>query len=343
MVRKPLIAAGALVLAMFSAALVHAEPRVELEICAEEGFPVADMRPWSDLMGELGLVNSRIRGAKGADSPAIQTLTSGGETVGYHVVGILTRDGVLRVPKASFRVADKGRLAAWIAKLKDGGEEGVTVKPAAFGLLPRQLVQVHEALRVPVEFSTKDKLPRDAARQIAGGLALKFITDAAGQRALAADEPILDELQGLSSGTALAAILRPLGLVLVPEKDGTGLRLRIADSAAVAESWPVGWPPKGNPHETLPELFKFLNVEIADTSLGEALPAIGSRVKAPLVIDYNALARLDVDLATKKVSIPKTNTFYGKILDRILFQAALKYEVRVDEADKPLIWISGTR
>jgi hypothetical protein len=70
---------------------------------------------------------------------------------------------------------------------------------------------------------------------------------------------------------------------------------------------------------------------------------VGKRVKAPIVIDYNALARLDVDLATKKVDLPKTNTFYARALDRVLSQANLKYEVRVDEADKPFLWISSIR
>ena len=327
---------------LFFASIAHAEPRVEIEVCTEEGFPITEVRAWSEMLGELGFANVRIRGAKGSDTAAIQTLGSG-TSVSYRVVGILTRDGLLRLPKGSFRVNDKARIGQWLSKLKDGGEEGVTTRPAAFGLLPRQLVEVHEALAVPVGFSTKDKKPQDVARQIAGGLSLKFISDTAGQRALAADDPVLDELQGISSGTALAAVLRPLGLVMFPEKNGTELRLRIADSRTAAESWPVGWPSKNNPRETLPELFKFLNVEIADTSLGEALPAIGGRVKAPLVIDYNALARLDIDLATKKVSIPQTNTFYGKILDRILFQANLKYEIRVDEADQPLLWISSSR
>ena len=93
----------------------------------------------------------------------------------------------------------------------------------------------------------------------------------------------------------------------------------------------------------MPELFKFLNVEITDFSLGETLTAIGGRVKVPMVIDYNALARLEVDLATTKVELPKSNTFYGKALDRILFQANLKYEVRTDEADRPFLWISGLK
>jgi hypothetical protein len=322
--------------------LALAEPRISIEVCTEERFDQTGARDWSEVLGELGISSVRIRGAKDGDSPEIRTLGSGVTTT-YQVVGMLTTDGRLHLPKGTFRLSDKAQLAQWLSKLKTGGVEGVTVKPVAFGLLPRELVSVHEALAVPVSASTKGKNPRDIAKQIADGLSLKFISDVASQRALAADEPIADELQGLSSGTSLAAILRPLGLVMFPEKSGAEIRLRIADSRSAAEHWPVGWPPKGNPHETLPELFKFLNVEINDTSLAETLPAISGRVKAPLVIDYNALARLDIDLATKKVDIPKTNTFYAKILDRVLFQANLKYEIRIDEAGKPLLWVSSVR
>jgi hypothetical protein len=311
-------------LTICASSLRAAEPRIEIEVCTEPGFPLTGARDWSEMLGELGLANVRIRGAKPADEPAIQSTGSGNSRT-YRLTGILTADGKLYLPKARFALSDKARLAQWIEKLQAGGEEAVTVKPAAFGLLPTQLVKVHAALAVPVKFSTAGKSPREAAKQIADGLSLSFISDTESQRALASDEPVADELQGLSAGTALAAILRPLGLVLVPEKNGQDLRLRIADSRSAKEHWPVGWPPEENPGQTLPELFKFLNVEIADTSLGETLKAIGGRVKAPIVIDYNALARLDVDLATKKVELPKSNTFYAKALDRVLFQASLKY------------------
>lgn len=322
--------------------VMAAEPRVELELCTEGGFPLTGAREWSALFGELGLSSVRIRQARGEDAPAIQA--SGAETSRtYRVTGILTADNRLKLVKGTFGLSDKDRIAQWIEKLKAGGDEAITTRPAAFGLLPRQLVEVHEALAVPIGFSTAGKKPRDVAKQIADGLSLKFISDAASQRALASQDPVADELQGLSSGTALAAVLRPLGLVMAPEKSGNEIRLRIADSRALSEQWPIGWPPKGNPRETIPALFKFLNVEIDDISLGEALTAIGGRVKAPLLIDYNSLARLDVDLATRKVSIPKTNTFYAKSLDRILFQAGLKYEIRVDEADKPFLWITAIR
>ena len=325
-----------------SASSDAAEPRIEIEVCTEPGFPLTGARDWNELLGELGAASVRIRGAGPGDEPAIHT--SGKEpSVTYRVTGILTADGKLILPRGRFTKSDKGRLAAWLEKLKAGGEEGVTAGPAAFGLLPSQLVKVHAALAVPVRFSTAGKPPRDVAKEIADGLSLKFVTDPASQRALGSQDPVADELQGLASGTALAAVFRPLGLVLVPEKHGSDLRLRIADSRSAKEHWPVGWPSKDNPGQTLPELFKFLNVEIADTSLGETLAAIGGRVKAPILIDYNALARLDIDLATKKVDLPKTNTFYAKALDRILFPAHLQYEVRVDEADKAFPWVSSIR
>jgi len=165
------------------------------------------------------------------------------------------------------------------------------------------------------------------------------VSDTAAQQALARGEPVADELEGISSGTALAAVLRPLGLVMVPERKGTEIQLRIAALAEAKEHWPVGWPPKGNPSETLPDLFKFLTVEIAQTPLTEALVAISGRVKVPLLVDHNALARERVDLAMK-ISFPKANTYYGRALDRLLAQAKLKCELRVDEANKPLLWIT---
>ena len=105
------------------------------------------------------------------------------------------------------------------------------------------------------------------------------------------------------------------------------------------EHWPVGWPPKGNPGETLPELFKFLKINIGDAPLSEAITAIAGRVKVPVLYDHNSLARIRADLSTK-VSLTETNVFYARALDRLLSQARLRYEIRVDEANKPFLWIT---
>jgi len=319
--------------------LLAAEPRVELEVAADQSFVGAEARAWTEMLTQAGFSSVRIRSA-GKDSPSLQ-LTGAAAAPAYRVVGVLTPDNQLALPpRGRFKLSDRAAIEAWLHKLREGGEEALTIKPAEFGLLPRQVAAVHAALAVPVAFSTAGKPPREVAKQIAERLSLKFITDPAGQRALGGNDPVTDELEGLSSGTALAAVLRPLGLALVPEKSGSDVRLRIADGRTAKESWPVGWPPKDAPNQTLPDLFKFLNVEIDKTPLSDALTAIAGRLKAPLLIDYNALAKHEISLKSR-VTQPKLNTFYAKALDRLLSQAKLRYVLRVDEAGKPFLWITS--
>ena len=65
-------------------------------------------------------------------------------------------------------------------------------------------------------------------------------------------------------------------------------------------------------------------------------------MKAPLLLDHNAVARLNVDL-NAKVNLPKSNTFYARAFERLLSQLKLKYELRVDEASKPFLWVTTIR
>ena len=317
-----------------------AEPRVDLEVAIEGGFVPTDARAWSEMLTQAGFSNVRLRGDRG-DSPTIETLGAE-QSRSFRVVGILMGTNQLVLPKGKFGLNDRGGVEAWVRKLKEGGEDAINIKPAAFGLLPKQLIAVHEGLTKSVESPTLGKSAREVAKQIADGLPYKFIADGAAQKALGGEDVVADELNGLSSGTALAAVLRPLGLVMVPEKNGAEVRLRIAALANAKEHWPVGWPPKGNPSETLPEFFKYLKVEINNTPLSEAMIAIAGRVKAPLLVDHNGLARGKVDLQTK-VNFPATSIYYARALDRLLFQAKLKYELRVDEAGKPFLWITTLR
>jgi hypothetical protein len=323
-----------------AATVLAAEPRIELEVILESGFIPTDAAKWSKMLDEAGFSSVRLRSGKNSESPSLES-SGGGKS--YRVVGVLNANNQLLLPQGRFGLSDRARIEEWLRKVRDNGEEGITVKPTAFGLLPRELVSVHEALAAPVKGSTLGKQPRDVAKQIAAGLTLKFTTDSAGQQALAADEPIADELEGLSSGTALAAILRPLGLVMAPEKSGKELRLRISTARSAKEHWPVGWPPKGNPRETLPELFKTLNVEIDQTPVGEVVGVVAGRLKSPVLLDHNSLAAAQIDPATAKVGLPQTKTYYDRVLDQLLFQARLRYDLRVDEAGKPFLWITTLR
>jgi hypothetical protein len=72
------------------------------------------------------------------------------------------------------------------------------------------------------------------------------------------------------------------------------------------------------------------------------LALLFGRVKAPLLLDHNALARSSVNMNTK-VTLSDPSTFYARALDRLLLQAKLKYEIRVDEAEKPFLWLTTLR
>lgn len=320
--------------------VVAAEGRIDLELATAENFPVEDSRDWLMMLSKAGLEGVRIRSGEEGDRPE---LTTGGTEASpiYRVVGVLTADGRLLLPGGKFAKGDRAGIARWAEKLKSGGEEGLTTKPGAFGLLPRELVAVHTALAAPVNFSTLDGEPKEVVDKLANNLSLKVVLDASAEKALAADEKVADELLGISSGTGLAAILRPYGLVFVPVKMGQDdIQLRITSSRDVEKSWPVGWPSEKPSRDLLPDLFKFLNAEVKETPLGESLEAVRARLDVPLLVDHNGLARLRVDLKTTNITLPKTNTFYARILERMLSQAKLKYELRVDEAEKPLLWIS---
>jgi len=153
-----------------------------------------------------------------------------------------------------------------------------------------------------------------------------------------------DELQGVSAGTALAVMLRPAGLVMTPERPPGGqLRYRITKPVEGRESWPIGWPLEKKPVEVLPDLYEFINVEISDTPAQEAVDAIAERLKIPFLYDRNAMAWHEVDLAKVTATVPSKRSTYSLILQKVLGQAKLKPELKLDEAGKPFYWITMIR
>jgi hypothetical protein len=326
------------VLLLLVSALVSptaAAPRVHLELVTVEGAPINASQKWLAALKDVPFSSVRIRASRTGDRPEVKQQGSG-ETATYDVVGILSSRNTLLLQGQEFAMSDTAGINRWLTALIEGGGErgGKT----AFGLSAEELVAIHAGLSLPVIFETKGLRSFDVLKKIAAGVGMPFTADAAAQQSLAADAPVLEELQGVSSGTAMAAILRPLGLVLVPAKQGKEIKLQIVDVRQARESWPVGWPPEKSPREAMPELFTFLNVEIKDTALQAALEAIRGRLKAAILLDHNALARHRIDLQTK-VSLPSGRTYYKRIIDTLLNQAQLTSEVRVDEAGKAFLWI----
>ena len=334
-----IFAEAAFITLLLAPPISAAEGRIDLELVTVGAFPFEQTRDWVAMLQKLNLDGLKIRAGTEDDVPEIATEGSE-KSPTYRVKGLLTPGGNLILKGAKFKLGDRAAIGSWMDKLKQGGEEGLTAKPGAFGLLPKQLAAVHAALAGPVVFSTAGGKPKDLIDKLISKLSLKVSLDSSADAALRSAEPFPDELLGVSSGTSLAAILRPSGLVFVPVKGkGDSIELKITDSRNVEKSWPVGWSSDKGKGQLLPDLFKTLNVEIADTPLEESMAAIQKRVNAPFLLDQNSLARQRVDLK-KKLSLPKTNLSYARILDKLLTQVKCKIEVRLDEADKPFVWVT---
>jgi hypothetical protein len=318
-------------------------PAVDFEIVLEGGLAPTAAQDWIELFKGINQSSVRIRNARGDDRPNIERESLGNRTT-YRVMGVVRANNMLLLPGGTFRVNERGKLKQWIEKLQEGGDESIGEKPGAFGLLAKQLVEVHEKLAVKVPFSTRGKSPREIGSMINRLIAVEIVIEAKAKEALQDTTPLEDELQGLAAGTALAAAMRPVGLVVVPEKPrGDAPRIRIIDVRDAEQSWPIGWPLNRPTTDTVPKLLEFLDVEIENTPLSDAMPAIQERLGVPFLYDRNGLARAKVNLEETLVSLPGKRTYYAKLLDRVLAKPNLKWEVRKDELEQSFIWISPKR
>ncbi len=320
-----------------------AQRNIDLEIVTEPGLALTAPQKWAAAVGELGLASVRIRGGKAGDRAQI-TETGTAKAPSFEITAILTSGNKLLLPGGSFSINQMGELKALLQKIGSGKKDEPMEATGAFGLNAEQLVAIHETLGGKLRLQTKGKPVGEIANAILKEVEIKVNIAPSARKALAANEVVIDELNGLSFGTALAAALRPAGLVFAPIRIGkSDVELQIADSRDLEQAWPIGWPMEKGLSETLPAMSKFLNVEINNVIIGDALNSIQGRVQAPFLYDHNGLARERVDLAKTKVSLPEGKTYYKKILDRILSQVHLQCEVRLDEANKPFVWVSPVK
>ncbi|MEX2138360.1 MAG: hypothetical protein WD894_03815 [Pirellulales bacterium] len=334
-----LFALAAAIVGVPSAGLAAEPPRIEFEIVTEQGLTPVTTQKWYKTLTDLKVAGLRIRGETSGDQPKIDETGVKDRRV-FRVTGRIDSRGTLIVPGGRFTTADAPKIARWIHELSNNGVAGVTERKVAFGLTKGQLAEVTKDLTRPVAFSTKGIKPTDAVQQIVASLRLKATLDDETKRTLLADEPVRDELEGLSSGTALAALLRPAGAALVPLKpDGEPVQYRLIAAQSATEIWPVGWPPKQPRGKVAPKLIELLNAEIDGFSAAEAIEAIRGRLGMPLLFDHNNLVRHRIDLATP-ITVPARRTYYSKVLDQALFKVGLMYELRVDENEKPILWIT---
>ncbi len=320
------------------ASRVQAAPVVDLELAMEDVPDFAIVRKWVEMLQKAGFKNVRARSIKPTDKPEAKTVGKGDSQL-YIVTGILSSNKVF-LPNGVIKYGDLDAAKTWLAKLSGDGAANLTAEKGAYGLTKEQIVKIYDELSKPVTLSTKDRPTKDVIRGISQVWKVRVGVDANARQFLFSDKPFPDELKGFTSGSAMAMVLKSVGLVMYPEKPvGSDVRIMVAQHQKEKEFWPTGWAIEANPGKAAPDLFNELDVEIKETEISKTLKAIAPRLKTPILIDYGEIERRGLSLE-KRINIPAGKTFYKKIIDRALSQGGLHSEFRTDEAGKVFLWVT---
>jgi hypothetical protein len=313
---------------------------VKLEIAGDTQLgAVMSFQEWQRALAAAGVQNFRLRGGEEGDKPSIETGGTAQMPI-YKVTAVLAPGDVLVVPGARFRRSECKRLAVWLDDLAKRGPPDKREKIAAFGLTASQLDKVNADLGKPVGFATRGMTRADAVRKITGQLGLSLTIDGTLTDGTTDDtDKIEEELSSLSCGTALACILRPIGFCMVPHESGDTMAYTVKKADLDKEIWPIGWAAENGP-KVLPGIYEFHNVNISNVAAEKVLSAIGKQLGVPVLYDHNAMARYKIELDKAFLSHPNARTTYSVALRRMLAKVGLKFELRVDEAGKPFLWVS---
>jgi hypothetical protein len=350
---RPNLLTAALVLALTQMAHAAA-PAIELELVTERGVQITAPQEWMQLLAGIGIDHVRIRGVQPGDEPKIDN-TGAQRDASYHVVGVLTSRNQLRLPGGTFSRGDRTRLKDYFAHLASNGADAVAAPRVRFGLTEKQLATVLADLAQPVDFETKGQPPRAVLDKVQTKLSLKFSLEPQASESLQSAAPMQDELRGLSAGTAAAIVLRNCNLVFRPEESrGRPVAYRVVPlnhdtlaqstlghtNAKDIQYWPIGWELDLAPGAIAPSLMESLNAEVAGYTMDEAIDAVRPRVKAPILFDRAALKAHNIDPSKIQVKLARTRTSYKRLIDRVVSQARLGSDIRVDEAGTAFVWIT---
>ena len=314
------------------------QARTRLEIFAEDAVPATTQHQWAQMLATAGIDDVRISGKSPLSKVGIETAGSRDSQV-YVVTATLNSAGELILPGARFRPNEARAVARWLRELAEKGPPEKREKESDAGLTEKQAELLHAALSPSVGPSTRGASRGDVFRKIAEKLAIPLAIPSDLLGKLEGDK-VAEELSGLSSGTALACVLRAVGLCLVPKAGQSGPELTVVALEPGLKTWPVGWPPRKPSPKVLPALSDEFNANIQGVSVPTVLEAVSKRLGAPVFSDHYALARHGIDPEKALVNVPQSRTTHDRLLRKVLLQAQLRMELRLDEADHPFVWVT---
>jgi hypothetical protein len=324
------------IITIFISHAFAAEVAIDIEVAMMPGVSITAPQEWAERLGKIGLDRVQIRSMRGNEQP----LTELNDTqTRLKVLALLSPNDELILPTRKFGIAHLSQLRAYFEGLPAQViEEGIVRGP--MGLTEEEFQTALVDMAKPLGTSTVGKTSRDVLAQCEARFRLPIRRDASSAALLQAAKPLDADLEKFAAGTALAIALRRDQLMLRPAHIGSGLELVVTPYIRGEEAWPLGWKAKETPRQLVPKLYESLTIEIDGFTLATALTALAPRLALPVVMDERVLEGQGIDPAKIPVKLPAKKTFLKSAVDRLLAQARLAGEVRIDDAGMAFLWVT---
>jgi len=313
-------------------------PAVEIEVVHEGVRSFVAPQEWAEILGRAGFARVSIRGRRSGDVPGVENIGSA-QLPRYRVIAFLRDDKIVLPPSERFGKRDAGKIRTWVDQLRKGGLDTPENPKGPFGLSPQQLNVLRNQLATRVQEKTKGETVDHVVDRLLDKIRPAVEISAQARQELATQGVVTEELTGVATGTALAALLRPLGLGLKPQTRRGGVFWRIVAKQPKEEVWPVGWQSDQSAARTIPVLGKQVETQEVTLSLISALDQLAANMEVPLLLDARELSAEKIDPAAK-VSMRSGRFIYSAVIRHLLRQLQLSFAVRLDDAAQPFLWVS---
>ncbi len=322
---------------LFSGRAAQATLPIELEVAMEPGSSLTAPQEWTRILGKMNLSRVRLRSIRSTDQPSV-THVQVGKSTRYRVLAILSHRDELILPKKHFRMQDRRKLQTYFEQLPNKTQRNASPR-GRFDLTEKQFRRLFTELSQPVSFATEGKISSEVLHQLQKKLTLPVVQTP--RSSVLLELSLRGELQGLSTGTALAIVLRQHGLMLQPEitRDNS-MQLTLATYDSQGDAWPVGWKPEKSIRLIAPQMFEQLTLEATNITFAEVLSQLKPRLKVPIVLDHWILTQREIVPDQISVKLARRKTFLKGALNRLASQARLATEIRIDELGQPFIWVT---
>ena len=297
---------------------------------------------WKPVFDELGIPVTIQPGNLNGQPETTETNTAGRRHV--LVKGGMDRQGTLLFEGHRFTSDEAGKFKAWIAELKAYGAQGSPEGKPAWGLNPEQFNDLFAALTAQLVDSVTGLSLEEAVKKLAIDPKYPVHSSREAQEHLgkAPASQVRNTLDGFSKGTALAVILSEQGLGFRPVRSQTGaITIEIVPSSDEPNAiWPIGWDPKLNRPQTVPQMFKLVSIDLKDAPFMDVITGIAVKAELQFLFDYHRIAARQIDLEKLRVSFPARQAAYNTLLRTVTLSNRMNHRIQVDEGAHPFVWIS---